>query len=259
MVGCHMKLPVFGTVGLVLTLLAGGCVSQRGELWTIECLEVRGPEREETVETVAGVLRETSGIRPQDVSVIHETEGSRIMYGQYHRDLESATGNRDIPRRLRDDLAMLKALHDDRGRRLFVAARMVPMPVPDTGPPEWNLVNVTGVYTLQIGVFFATADLRDFKSAAVEYVKALRAKGYEAYYYHTDSKSVVTVGVFGEDAVVRSGGHVDYSREVRELQKSEAFAYNITNGAIWKARVDNTEAPVRSLLVKIPRVDGENE
>ena len=234
-------------------LACAGCQTMRGEPWTIECLELPGPDHQTHATAIADVLRGTDGIDPEKVRVRHADDGSRVYYGRYLRRIDRLRGIRDIPEALRRDLEMIKELYDDRGRRIFLGARMVPMPIEDKGPPEWNLENVEGEYTLQVAVFFAAPEVPDFKQAAVSCARELRASGYEAYYHHGRSKSIVTVGVFGPGAVVRRGNVIDYSDEVRALQRQENFAYNLTNGAVWTASVDGEQAPVRSLLVRIPK------
>jgi hypothetical protein len=238
-------------------LACAGCQSMRGEPWTIECLELAGPDHRANAAAIADVLRATKGIDADKVNVRHTEHDSKIYYGRYLREIDRLEGVREIPEDLKRDLEMIKELYDDRGRRIFLAARMVPVQIEDKGPPEWNLENADGEYSLQVAVFFPTPEVRDFKKAAVAYARHLRGEGYEAYYHHGRSKSIVTVGVFGPDAVTREGNAVGYSEEVRELQRQENFKYNLTNGAIWTASVDGEKAPVRSLLVRIPKEQDE--
>jgi len=239
-------------VGLAL-LGTGGCRSMSGEPWTIECLELSGPDHQAHARAIADVLRRTAGIDSRQVKVRQDEGTSAIYYGRYHRNIDRLRGVREIPPDLKRDLELIKELSDDQGRRLFLAARMVPEPVPDKGPESWNLEKADGEYTLQVAVFFPAPEVSDFKQAAVDFAAELRRRGYPAYYHHGESKSVVTVGSWGSEAVVERGGRVGYSDEVRELQQKETFAYNLTNGAIWTASVDGEKAPVRSLLVKIPK------
>jgi hypothetical protein len=108
---------------------------------------------------------------------------------------------------------------------------------------------------LQVAAFEPGGAYENYKQGAVDYAKYLRDKGYEAYYHHGEAASVVTVGTFGADAVVKRAGRTDYSDEVRALQRKESFKYNLTNGAVWYAVIDGEKAPVRSLLVRIPQPD----
>lgn len=249
--------------GSVVLAAAGVCVvalgvtgcgrGLRGDPWTIECLAVSGVAHRGEVEAVAVVLRQADGIRSRDVRVVHTDEASRIYYGRYGRTIDRAQGVREIPKRLREDLKLIKELVDDNGRRLFIAARMVREPLPDVGPAEWDLANADGMYTLQVAAFEPTPDRPNYKQAAVDYATLLRSKGYEAYYHHGPANSEVTVGTFGAGAVFKRDGKPTYSEEVRSLQRKENFRYNLTNGGIWHAIVDGHKAPVRSLLVRIPQ------
>lgn len=242
--------------GLIICVggVAGCQTGLRGEPWTIECLRLSDAEHQASAEAIADVLRQTAGINGKGVSVRHETDSSTIYYGTYYRKIDRMRGTREIPAALQKDLGVIKELYDDRGRRIFLGARMVARPVPDVGPPEWNLENVQGVYSLQVAVFFATLKVPNYKKAAVDQAAALRKKSYQAYYHHGQSKSVVTVGVFGSDAVVVDNeGRLGYSAEVHALQRKENFRYNMTNGAVWTASLDGQRAPVRSLLVRIPK------
>ncbi len=239
-----------------IALGAIGCApGLRGEPWTIECLALPGMQHRRDAETVANVMRQANGVRGRDVHVRHDDDASRIYYGKYHRKIDRAKGDREIPKRLRTDLALIKELVDDSGRRLFIAARMVREPLPSVGRPEWNLENADGLYTLQVAAFEATPKQPNFKQAAVDCAAQLRGKGYEAYYHHGPSNSEVTVGTFGASAVIRRKGKPEYSPEVRALQRKERFRYHLTNGAIWHSIVDGERAPVRSLLVRIPQRD----
>ena len=62
------------------------------------------------------------------------------------------------------------------------------------------------VYTLQIGIYGrvdyqppTAEELAAYRKAAEQAVVELRSKGETAFYYHAPSRSMVTVGVFGED------------------------------------------------------------
>ncbi|NOS99333.1 MAG: hypothetical protein HOP29_01750 [Phycisphaerales bacterium] len=227
----------------------------RGEPWTIECLAIPGSANHDDAEQIADVLRRTVGIDAKAVFVRHTNDASTIYYGNYARRIDRLRGEREIPDVLKRDIGAIKDLGDERGRPLFLAARMVPLPTPDPGKPEWNLETANGTYSLQVAAFFATPEVTDYKKAAVDYVMELRKRNYEAFYHHGEANSVVTVGVFGAEAVIDRGGAVDYSDEVRALQRKESFAYNVTNGAIWKPKVGGQQAVVRSLLVRIPKPD----
>lgn len=244
---------LFACAALGALFLTGCQPAMRGEPWTIECLALRGRERSRNAETVAEVFRQADGIDGKRVFVRHTDDASTIYYGRYFRRIDRDRGKRDVPRELVNDLNLVREMGDDRGRRIFLAARMIREPMADVGPPDWNLANTDGVYTLQVAAFEPTPEQPNFKRAAVEHARLLRENGYEAYYHHGLATSEVTLGVFGADAVINRDGKIDYSSEVRVLQRKEQFRYNLTNGAIWYAIVDGQKAPVRSLLVRIPQ------
>jgi len=264
-------------IGLALLLAAAGCsqmgssegwLAGAGEAWTILCLELQGEGSEATAREIADVLRRTKGIEPELVRVQMDREGARIYYGDYRRRVKASTRERSIPRRMRADLRLLKELADSEGTRFFLHARTVPAPNPDVGPADWDLRRAAGSYTLQVAVYFNDAELHNRKLAAVEKARQLRGQGLEAYYYHGQTRSIVTVGTFGEEAVVDREGrvrHVErggerqqvvhrYSDEVEALQRRAECMYNLTNDGIWYNLDSNgRRVPVRSMLVRIPR------
>ena len=253
------------TLLLLLAISTGACEREggggdwgarwfkpRGESWTIECLILRDPDRRTSAEAIGDVLRQTQGIRSDDVRVGHQGDVSTVWYSTYYRRIDRRAGTREIPDALRQDLTMIKELVDDHGRRLLVGARMVPSPLPVEERPEWDLRNADGRYTLQVAAFFTAPEVSNHKMAAVQYVEQLRKEGYEAYYHLGEAKSVVTIGAFGSEALVNRGGHLGYSERVRALQREGHFAYNLTNGRIWHQVVGANKAPVGSRLVAIP-------
>lgn len=252
-----------GGASLIAAALFGapGCTSTtpRGSLWTIQCLEVEGEHRAARCEAVAETLRRTPGVRSTEVFV---EEGSdeimRLYYGAYKRPVDRKTGKRPYHAQMRRDLELLRRLGDDSGRRYFVRAIPVRMPMPDVGNPEWNLASMTGAYTLQVAVFEPTDEFGDYKRAAAELCAYLRSKGHDAYYFHGSASSMVTVGVFGEDAVtVDSMGRATYSPKVQTLQRDELLKYNYVNGGIMRVKNDDgVMVPVYSGLVRIPKPSG---
>lgn len=261
----YAELACFGALppgrALVLCCVAVVGCAPRGTAWTIQCLELRGPQHKEHIKQIAETLKRTPGIRPHDVFTRDgPDECSRLYYGTYYRSIDKKSGRRAIPKQMRSDLELVKQLGAGPGEYYFLHARKVRMPTPDVGNPEWALSSVDGVYTLQVAAFEPTDDFWEYKQAAADYCELLRAKGYEAYYYHSPTKAVsmVTVGLFGREAVRTSGdGRTYYSQDVIELQeRDELLKYNWLNGGIY--RVKNTKGvmvPVPSRLVRLPQAD----
>jgi hypothetical protein len=207
-------------------------------------------------------LKRTPGVRADSVFVRDEADGAaRLYYGTYYRRTDPKTGKRSMPRRLREDLALIRELGDGAGSPVFVRAMPVPLPLPDVGNPAWALKTVRATYSLQVAAFVPTDDFWEYKRAAAEFCALLRERGYEAYYHHGESGSVVTVGSFGPDAVITKiedgTWQTFYSSEVRALQREELLQHNLLNGAIYRARDDQGNmTPVPSRLVKIPQEGG---
>ena len=209
------------------------------------------------LEQIAETLRNTRGIRPANVFMTDDRDGlARLYYGTYFRRTDRKTGKRTVPRKLSKDLELIKGLGTAQGKYYFLQAMIERMPTPNVGNPDWDLARTDDVYTLQVGVFEPTDEFWQYKEAAAEFCEFLRGRGYEAYYYHTSSASMVTVGTFGADAVIsRPRGLRAYSAEVLALQRQDdLLRYNRLNGAVYRARTDRgTMQRVPSRLVEIPQ------
>lgn len=243
------------------------------EIWTIECNEYRSASREERermAENIATLLKKRRELRPEDVWVQNDADRSRVFYGQYPlKYVEAKTDTDDHARgdiiielneEIRRDLDFIRklALGD---KYPFFSARPIAMPTEHVGPPEWDLRNARGVYALNVGVTYNTETLHNYKEAAVEWVRDLRNRGYDAYYYHDPDRplSSICVGTFGEDALVDDGhGKKRMSPAVIELRNKEEFKYNLENGHItYRSAVNEAgqkgRIPNWSFLVRIPR------
>lgn len=243
----------------------------KGLPWTILCLELQGEHRDRVIDDVAAVLRDTPGIRADAVLVRHDSDGyTRLYYGTYRRRIDRETGKPSLPPRVRADLASIRSLGTPMaggttGQYFFRRAYATPLPPPDVGNPDWALIRADGVYTLQIAAFVSTDDFTEFKRAAAEYCTRLRDLGHEAYYHHSQSVSIVTVGAFGADAIynteVLSADRrakievAHYSANVLALQKNELFKYNTVNGRYLRERRNGRLGdPPSSQLVLIPKL-----
>lgn len=257
------------TCGLALTsILLTGCAAggqnrsdglfgKQGIPWTIRCIELQGSGARQQIERVAESLRRTPGISPKDVSVWDESDGFvRLYYGTYLRKTDRRSGKWSTPRKMRQDLALIRQLGSESGTRFFMQAMAVLKPLRDVGNPAWNLTNQRAMYSLQVAVFEPTAALRDYKQAAAEFCAFLRSKGYEAYYYHATASSMVTVGAFGPDAVFhKADGRTYYASEVLALQRDELLKHNLVNGAVIRVKTEQGDVPVPSALVEIPHAE----
>ncbi len=247
---------------------SGGWFEPQGERWTILCLEVCGAEAARTTADVAQVLKDAPGIDPGEVRVANSGEWSRIYYGTYYRKVKPGTRQRERSEKMERDLLLLHELVDEQGRRFFLGARRVPAPGAEAEYAPWHLRNTDAVYTLQVAVYYNDSRMQHRRKAALAKCRRLREQGLEAYYYHGQSVSMVTVGAFGPDAVRDSEGRVRdldrggqrwpvahrYSPEVEALQQRPECAYNLTNDNIeYNINEQGNSVPVRSMLVRVPQ------
>lgn len=258
------------------------------ETWTIECNAYGGPARKEMADRMAAGLKRVSELSGGKVWVEQRDNESAVYYGEYPLKYVAAKVNSaahaqgDVSIELNDkikrDLEFIKTLAMGEEHPFF-SARPIPKPIEDVGPPEWDLRNAKGVYTLQVGVTYNTPTLHNYKQAAVEWVKALRDDGREAYYYHSPTRplSSVCVGTFGDDALIewqetvkdpetgepQKMRRVRYGEAVEALRNQDDFRYNLENGhkISRSGRNEQTGAvakmPNESYLMKIPAKGGE--
>ena len=168
-----------------------------GAQYTIYCQTISGPSHVDRATRLKQQLIAQAPLK--DWYVIHQEGQSTLYYGFYKtfddpKDPDSQRAQRD--RRTID------ALTDRLGNRPFKFAFFVALDAPDpVAPPEWNLAVAPGDLSLQIAAYTGHP-LR--KQYAVEAVRAARAQGVDAYYYHGETTSSVCVGAWPESAVKRT-------------------------------------------------------
>lgn len=134
--------------------------------------------------------------------------------------------------------------------------------------PEYDLRNARAqhgrdaAYTLQIAVFgredgapASDADIDQFRKAAEDAAKALRAEGETAFYYHGPNRSMVTIGVFTEDDHHLEQGIAVESARLRALRDRQPR--NLLNGRTIIEKVRSASGGMidreqKSFLVAIP-------
>ena len=162
--------------------------------WTILCQTFEGPQHAQQARQAKEVLAKATKL--PDWYVVASESGSSLYYGFYRtyddpKDKDTARAQRD----LRD----FKEMRDTAGGRPFKAAHFVSIAGSDpVAPPEWDLRNAKGYFSLQIAAYM---DSPQRKQAAVDAVRDARAQGVEAYYHHGESSSMVCIGAWPRDAI----------------------------------------------------------
>jgi len=178
----------------LLLFVAGsvGCSQEGG--WHIAVERYQRPAEDQLAESVAQILRESTGVDPQKVTLIRETGSTLLSYGRYS-DFESPAAQ--------GDLKLIKSLGMPGKGVAFPVAHIELLPEEDPPVPHgWMLTNGGGYWTLEVARF----DLPGRKKAAAAYLKMLRDKRVPAYIWNGRYRSVVTVGSFAQSAMTTVGG-----------------------------------------------------
>jgi hypothetical protein len=168
-----------------------------GARYTVFCAAVSGPSH---ADEATRLRDEVIGVTHwKDWYVIHQEQESDLYYG-YFRSVND-TNDPQEDKRAHSALTAIIALTNRVGDHPFSRAMLVPLDAPDPdAPPQWNLCNSDKYWSVEVASYTGSPDR---KKAAVESVRAARAMGIEAYYYHGASASSVCVGAWPEDAIER--------------------------------------------------------
>lgn len=188
--------------------------------WYIVLESYSGAGHAESAARRVAQVREAVG---KDVSVRTSAKGSAIVMGPYP-GYESPAAVTDL-QRVRELVVQ--------GSRPYALAFLAPGPqAEDIGKlPELSLANARKTFgkqakfTLQVGVY-ESKNPDERKRAAEQAAVALRAEGDLAFYYHGPTRSMVTVGLFGDrdfDQFLRPK-----SAELLTLQQK--YPLNLLNG-----------------------------
>jgi len=220
-------------------------------LWTIALATFTSARHAQMAQEIRDDIINASGLR--DVRVDTNANRSILHYGRY----ASPTGDR-----LNQDLDRIQAI-EIAGRQPFSRAFATIIDPSEEGSlPQFNLTRLwemfpraERIYSLQIGFydFDDAASEQRAREAAEELVARLRQEGQPAFYYHGPRMSVVTVGIFFEEAFDPVLG---YSRAVKELR--EEYPHNLANGRelIQTSRYASGEERTNvqeSFLIEVPR------
>lgn len=229
--------------------------------WSVLVLNISGQDRA----TVGP--RILAQVRREGLPEAFLTErGESVMIAAGRFDSPTSPEAQALLRRVRETVV--------NGERPYALSHMLP-PAPRVvrgSMPEWDLRNARTnhggeySYTLQVNIYTnprgkaSAQELAEFRKAGEEAVRTLRKEGYEAFYYHDDTGSAVTVGLFteadlqGETSLATAPGAKGTLglREYRTL-----FPNAMVNGAGQRERVISPQGqPIErlrpSFLVRLP-------
>ncbi len=184
-------------------------------------------------------LRTELGLR--DVWLVQRPREALVLRGRFEQ-----RGALDAQQTLR----LTRGIELD-GKRPFAASELTLLS--GESPNEESPLDLrkhSGMYSLQVAVYDAEIGA-DFRAKAEQAARALREEGDEAYFYHGPNRSLVTIGLFGEEDLVQQGTVSTYGPRVTEVQKK--YPYNLVNGLTLVERWANEpERPQPSFLVRVP-------
>lgn len=268
---------------LLTAVLLGGLLvcgpanaQRRGEdddVWAVRCITLTGPNRFEVSKQLEKSLKNVRELDGKLVQVVHDKEQSIIYYGRYARRFETANSTESFKPDPNKDLKLIRELSmtvNGQAAWPFRVATMEALPTARNAQADWDLSNVDGYWSYQVGVFYNSDDMKQRKLAAEEYCKLLRQQGQEAYFHHGPVNSSVCIGVFPKDAIQTVKGKdpltgvmtVKYQiADPRMLELQQKFPNNVENGRIvYEIDRDSTgkvskRTPIASFPVMTPKAE----
>jgi len=213
--------------------------------WGILLRSLPGDPSVEEINEVRAAAQRSLG--RSDIRVIRRKSGVAIVLGSYDSPGDP---------RARRDMELVGSTVVG-GQRVFARAMLIPPPrMIDHGKlPQFNLASVKArlgrqaIWTYQIGVY-ESPNRAEAKDAAERAVVELRKDGEQAFYYHGQTRSMITIGVFGRDDYDEQSG--PKSPVLFGLTKK--YPLNLLNGQfpIIERRPGQEPREQRSTLVRIP-------
>jgi len=210
--------------------------------WTIVLATFNGPTAREDAARALPAIQAGSGF--SGLFVEHRKRGSFVASGRYGSEADPSAAA---------DLRRFRAYERD-GVRPFGKAFLAP-PVGGAvgGRPEINLARAKEVfgrdaqYTLQVAVY-ESRNRDESMRAAEEAAYIYRQDGELAFYYHGPSRSMVTIGVFGDDDI-----DIEAGVESADLMLVRSrHPLNLFNGMAIRETTNRQTRQQPSQLVQIP-------
>ncbi len=228
--------PILTIVAAIL-LAGAGCAELGPPRYTIMLSTVKHPAHVQVVQEMKDVTEEHAGW--EDLFVVHGNGLSHLYWGHFASVDGASWSVRRAQRFKTPD-----------GIKPFTSAMVVALPA-EAGPPEFDLNNAGGKYTLAVAQFYDVPEAKYLgrEQSAIDYCQELRDLGYPAYFYHRGVNSYVTVGSFPKTAyqmeMTPAGQHtgeVYYSPELQQLKNDERFRAYAINGHAEVRRTGSKDA-----------------
>ncbi|MFI5379609.1 MAG: hypothetical protein ACHRHE_09955 [Tepidisphaerales bacterium] len=183
-----------------------------GARWTICCETFTDAGHMEQAKRFKEQLAQQT--KMSDFYVVHSPDHSTLYYG-YYREIDPKADAKEAARAAADRTTVANFIDAASGQRLFRMVMVVAMDQADPiAPPEWNLKNAKGFWSLQVAAF---RDNPRRKEAAVEAARDLRKQGYEAFFFHGAAVSSVCIGAFPYTSVIVNDGPKNVSPDAPVL------------------------------------------
>lgn len=208
-----------------------GAAAQAADAWSIVIVSLNDAE------TAQQALARVHAAGVRDAMVEQRGKTFVVTYGRYDTPTSSAA---------QADLKRIRETEYQRSLPFLGAMLAPPARVIEGGIPEYNLsaartLHPKARYSLQVGVYTrsdkkapSAQDLAEFRKAAEQAVQALRREGEEAYYYHANSSSMVTVGAYDDAEYDANNPGITDSPALKAMR--ERHPYNLVNGQGFRER-----------------------
>lgn len=216
--------------------------------WSILIQSFTGPDAKRNAASLMYRLRHTQAL--PDLWIKQVGEQFHVMRGRY--------SNRNTLPAMRD-LEQTRMVPIDSQQRFqsIELARLSTMTV-NVDSLDARQHRDRSSYSLQVAVFDLSSP-KASRRAAERKAAELRKSGHNAFYYHGQSRSMVTVGLFSDKdrvpvkTILPSGKQVyqyTYGPRIKELQ--EDFPHNLVNGKLhYEQLPGGTNRPQASSLIHI--------
>lgn len=220
-----------------------------GQGWAIRMHAYGGPDRMKKAQDLVQRLQTVSQLKRL---YVEDARGvATIFYGRFDdpQDVRAQTTLDDIRSVTINDR---KPFADAQLVALVGSGRIFADP--------FDLKQFVGYYSVQVG-FYDQNYPGNFRRAAEEAARVLRADGDEAYFYHGPVRSIVTIGLFTRaqafnvvDNPLAPGSTIEkWSTPVREI--ADKYPYNLGNGLTMIQSIGgHTIGEQKSSLIRVPAI-----